>query len=374
AAANAGHDDINLRDVDMAQVQEALIAAGVLPPEIRSRQLQPWRLEGDALAQAVAALDGRPLISYADMEMDEVYRQRILPVDVCCAGPEAIGLLEKELEREDLTGFGNLSGLGENPRALLVAQLLCLLGSRAGVPLLVAQLREALSGPELPARSSHIRYAGAPPDQGAMPQEVYWLHALGMARDERAIPVWQRVVDLLATASDEDVASGVKGVFYYVEAVCAGAERLGSREAVPLLRQLHGYAPFHGLVCRQGFEVDHFPERRAYLELLIARALARCGSPQGVAVLINYLDDVRALLARHAHSELMAIGGQDLEAEPALWSQWLETQGDELEPKPYDAPAAPRQVWGEEVLVDGGRQTADRGRVFFATNYSNLTN
>ncbi len=374
AAAFACRHECSVQDVDVAEVQETLIAAGVLPPEIRTRQLQPWRLEGEALAKAVAALDGRPLISYADMEMDEVYRQRILPVDVCCAGPEAIGLLERELEREDLTGFGNLSGRDENPRALLMAQLLCLLGSRAGAPLLVAQLSEALSGQELPARSSHIRYAGAPPDQGAMPQEVYWLHALGMARDKRAIPVWQRVVDLLATATEEDVASGVKGVFYYVEAVCAGTERLGSREAAPLLRQLHGYAPFHGLVCRQGFEVDHFPERRAYLELLIARALARCGSPHGAAVLINYLDDVRALLARHAHSELMAISGQDVEAEAALWSQWLETQGDELTPKPYDAPAAPREVWGEEVLVDGGRQTTDRGRVIVATSYADSTN
>src|SRR5690606_36886441 len=127
------------------------------------------------------------------------------------------------------------------------------------------------------------------------------------------------------------------------EAVCAGAERLGRRDAAPLLRRLHTYEPFHGLVCRRGFEVDHFPERRAYLELLIARALARWGSPYGAAVLINYQDDARALLARHAHSELVTVSGQELEAEPALWSQWLEAHGEALEPTPYDAPAAPRE-------------------------------
>ncbi|MFW6097384.1 MAG: FAD-dependent oxidoreductase, partial [Chloroflexota bacterium] len=48
AAANACHHDFDLRDVDVAALQEELVAAGVLPPEIVSRTLQPWRLEGEA--------------------------------------------------------------------------------------------------------------------------------------------------------------------------------------------------------------------------------------------------------------------------------------------------------------------------------------
>ena len=339
AAAYACQHDCDLRHIDVAAVQEELIAAGVLPPEIRRRRLIPWRLNGKELARQIASLDARPLISYADMEMDEIYRNRLLPVDVCCAGPQAIPLLEQELARS------------QGERRLLLAQLLALLGSRASVPVLLEHLQDALAAGALPARSSHIRYAGAPPDQGAMPQEVYLLHALGMARDRRALPVWEQVVGYLATATVEDVESGVRGVFYYVEAVCAGAERLGDAAAIPLLRRLHRYAPFHDLVCRQGFQADFFAERRAYLELLIARALARCGSPLGASVLISYLDDVRALLGSHAHSELLAISGEDLGRETAPWAHWLELQGEALAPKPYCRPTSPRRVWEQEILV-----------------------
>jgi len=41
-----------------------------------------------------------------------------------------------------------------------------------------------------------------------------------MTRDQRALPVWQRVVDLLAFGREEDVWSQAKGVFCYVDAVC----------------------------------------------------------------------------------------------------------------------------------------------------------
>ena len=60
-----------------------------------------------------------------------------------------------------------------------------------------------------------------------MPDVAYLLHALGMTRDVRAVPVWQRVPDRL-------------------------------RES---LTPTCGY----------------FEERHAYLELVIGRALARCG-------------------------------------------------------------------------------------------------
>ena len=342
-AAYACRHDCDLREIDVAAVQEQLVDAGVLPPEIDQHRLVLWRLDDEELARQVAALDARPLISYADMDMDEVYRDRLAPVDVCCAGPQVVPLLEQELARSYMSQ--------PLARRLLLAQLLALVGSKAGVPVLLARLQEALAGDALPPRSSHIRYAGAPPDQGAMPEEVYLLHALGMARDRRALPIWERVVDLLATATVGDVESGVKGIFYYVEAVCAGAERLGDAAAIPLLRRLHGYAPFHDLVCRHGFQADFFAERRSHLELLIARALARCGSPYGAAVLIDYLDDVRALLASHAYSELAAISGHDLGQETAPWGEWLERQGEALAPKPYRCPTEAMLVWEQEILV-----------------------
>lgn len=356
AAVHAVQQGCDLRAVDVRTVQEQLIEAGVLPETILERQLQPWRLEGEALQRMSADLGSQPLYSYSDMEMNEVFQDRLPPVDVCCAGPRAAVLLEEALASTSDRPPGD-------ERRLLLARLLALLQSPAAVEPIVDYLLDAsggpLSGDELPVRSSHILYAGSPPDQGAMPDEVYLLHALALVADERALPVWQRVVDLLAGASAEDVESGVKGIFYYVEAVCAGAERLGQPAAIPLLQQLHSYAPFHGLAqFGSGGQEDHFLERRAYLELLIARALARCGSPQGAAILINYLQDARALLAEHAHSELAAISGEDLGKEAAPWNHWLEAQGEQLDPTPYRRPGEPRRVWDAvaagEVLIDPG--------------------
>jgi ribulose 1,5-bisphosphate synthetase/thiazole synthase len=358
AAAHAVQRGCDLRAVDIPAVQERLVKVGVLPASVLERQLQPWRLEAEALQDTIAGLGSQPLYSYSDMDMNEVFHDRLPPVDVCCAGPHAVAPLAEAL-----------AGTNEDPpgdqRRLLLARLLALLESPTAVEPIVDYLLDAHSGPlagdELPTRSSHILYAGAPPDQGAMPDEVYLLHALALVADERALPVWQRVVDLLAGATAEDVESGVKGIFYYVEAVCAGAERLGHAAAIPLLQQLHSYEPFHGLAqFGSGVQQDHFLERRAYLELLIARALARCGSPQGAAILINYLQDARALLAEHAHSELVAISGEDLGKETTPWSHWLEAQGEQLDPAPYQRPGEPRRVWESvaagEVLVEPDAQ------------------
>jgi hypothetical protein len=140
-----------------------------------------------------------------------------------------------------------------------------------------------------------------------------------------------------------------------VAEVCFGAERLGDPAAIPMLIQLHSYAPFHRHVHSAGLQVDYLQERIAYLELLIGRALARCGSPDGYVILISYLRDLRAIMAEHAHTELCAISGQDFGKDPAAWSEWLEQQGDGLEPQPWLQPTDPMRVWQETICVDASQ-------------------
>ncbi len=96
---------------------------------------------------------------------------------------------------------------------------------------------------------------------------------------------------------------------------------------------------------------DFLQERMAYLELVIGRALARCGSPAGYVILISYLEDSRGLMAEHAHTELAAITGQDLGKDVAAWSEWLEQQGDNLEPKPWLQASDPVLAWGERIEI-----------------------
>ena len=184
-----------------------------------------------------------------------------------------------------------------------------------------------------------------------MPAAGYLLFSLAEARDPQAIPVWERVVDLLAEAKEEDIWSQRKGTFYYIDAVCTGAEKLADPAAVPLLLRLASYPIVSQKQLTSSFQADYLLERPAYLEVVIARALARCTSPEGVITLINYLRDVRALLAEQAHSELVAISGQDYGKDPSAWSQWLEQNGDQLRPVPWKAPSDAVAAWKETVYI-----------------------
>jgi hypothetical protein len=238
---------------------------------------------------------------------------------------------------------------------VLLAQALAGLGSDAGVPVLVSAMEEELSVGRLPARTAEARHVGLPPNQGAAPHAACLTYSLGMARDDRALPVWQRIVDLLASATKGDLLDRYRSQYYYVDAVCFGAERLGDPRAIPILEKLHGYAPLHGRECLSGYQVDWLEERIAHLELVIGRALARCGSAEGYRILIRYLDDVRAPLARHAHAELAAISGLKLGKDAGAWSRWLNERAGSLAPVPWAEPTDAVASWKEQMLIDAGR-------------------
>ncbi|MDI7276253.1 MAG: FAD-dependent oxidoreductase [Anaerolineae bacterium] len=352
AAVEAVRSGAPPRYTAAARLQQRLVAEGLLPARVLRRTLRPMRLSDAELARQIASLSAaRPLSAYSDMEIGEVYRGRIPFVDVLCAGPRAVPMLEEALRP------------ARGRRRVLLAQGLAALGSRAGVPVLIEAIERELASGRLPERRTEIRHANEPPDQGAMPEAAYLLYSLGMARDRRALPVWQRVVDLLAHVTADDLhdraaatlaerSASRKGIFYYVDSVCFGAERLGDPEAIPILSRLHSYPLFHGQVLTSGFQAEVLHERLAYLELAIGRALGRSGSPEGLLILIDYLADVRALLAEHAHSELVAISACDHGKDLAAWGQWLEAVGDSLKPSPIAAPTDPVRAWTESVLLE----------------------
>jgi flavin-dependent dehydrogenase len=342
AAAMAARDRLSLRVLDIPALQAYLIEVGALPHAVCDRALARYDYTKDQLRAIVDLMPvNRPLHAYSDMEMDAVFRERIPLVDLCCAGSHVVPILEQ--------AYRNATG----PRRLRLAQALALLGCQAGVPTLTDAILDQLASGQLPPRRSQIRHANRfAPDQGAMPEAAYLLYTLGMARDQRALPVWQRIVDLLADVRPENVCSQDSGAFHYVDAVCLGAERLADPAAIPLLQQLHSHPPFRGQRLTSGFQADYLPERVAYLEIAIGRALARCASPDGLLILIDYLEDVRAVLAESAHDELIAVTGQDLGKDIAAWCAWLEEAGENLHPTPCLAPPEPARAWDQPILID----------------------
>ena len=69
----------------------------------------------------------------------------------------------------------------------------------------------------------------------------------------------------------------------------------------------------------------------------------------------SYLNDSRALLAEHAHTELVAITGEDHGKDVPEWSKWLEFNSDSIASKPYRAPTDPMQARNEPLLIKGSK-------------------
>ncbi len=313
AAAQAIREGVTPRHIDVAVLQRRLVDEGLLSKDVLTRTFEPRDYTDAELEALVASLDAeRPLYAYSDMEMDEVFQGRIPFVDICTAGPRVVPVLERAL----------VSAEGEH--RVRIAQALAKVGSQTGVPTLIAEIERHLAGGTLPARDSHIRHTQLPPDQGAMPDVVYLIYALGVAQDRRSLVIWERVAELL-DPTEENLRDRFKGVFYYVDATCFGAERLGDGAAIPLLKTIHARTTLRDQVTRDGFQPDYFQERQAMLELAIGRALARCGSPEGLEILIAYLEDNRALLAEQAHAALVTISGQDYGTDSRAWYSWLST-------------------------------------------------
>ena len=76
------------------------------------------------------------------------------------------------------------------------------------------------------------------------------------------------------------------------------------------------------------------------------------GPEQGYGPLIDYLRDARALLAEHAHGELVDLSGRDYGKNPAAWGQWLEEAEEDLVPVPWRGLSEPVAAWGEPITIE----------------------
>ncbi|MBK8021401.1 MAG: FAD-dependent oxidoreductase [Chloroflexi bacterium] len=337
--SHALRTDCSLREIDLRAVQERLVQRGVLPQRILDRELAPHKPAPEDIQRLIEAVTGEhPLSEYGEMDINQVFKGDIPFVELASAGEAAIPAIVDAME----------SASGR--RRTQLAQVLALMGEKAALPVLVEALGPQLQADALPSLEGAIRNAQLPPDQGAMPETVALLYALGMVADARAMPLWQAVVDRLAAITLDDLRDGQQGIFFYIDALCFGMERLVDPSLIPLLLRLHSIECLRDQVSAAGFQPDYFEERAAYLELVIGRALARCGSPEGYAVLITYLRDVRGLLARHALTELTAISGQTFGADLSRWAEWLEQNAERLKPAPVTSPGDVEQIANQDVL------------------------
>ncbi|WP_222429930.1 FAD-dependent oxidoreductase [Paenibacillus cremeus] len=323
AAAMSAAAGISPGELPVRELQQKLVEYEVLPPEVLQRQIQETMLTSEDMKYWIGLLDdSQKLYNYSDMGYLDVRKEPIPIVMVCTAGPEIVPLLKEELRKD------------ASLRRLTVARALAWYGEAEAFPVLLEHMQPYLEEEELPPRSSKMRHSNTPPDQGAMPDLAYLLYTMAMLSDPRAIPVMEQAISKLKPTW-EKLTDPRHGLFYYVDSICDIAERLGNSACVPILKKLHDNPLFQGNVMTEELQPDYFLERKAYLELVIGRALARCGEPEGLRILAAFTADRRKLLVRHARQELKDITGMDLESSDQ-WSQFASTQSS-LQTKPWKA-------------------------------------
>jgi len=294
AAALAARSGKPPRSIAIVELQESLEKSGALPAGIRGRAAAP---QGRSAGEIVPIIDGltgdEPL--YLEQGFDECTRE---PMKVALLLAEGKGLVS-HMEKAFMGANGK--------RKLLLARILSWHGSRAGIPLIIEAVEKQLASGKLPGVERDLKWGDMPPDQGQMPESCYLLRAAAMAGDPRIIPVLERIAGMLDPSPD-DFRDKEKGLFCYVDTICACAERLGDPAALTALETLHSRSSLRGLAAKS-FQPDFSLERRALLELGIGCAMARCGSMEGREILRSYLDDSRAILRRHAQDEVNILAG-----------------------------------------------------------------
>ncbi|MHC4873647.1 MAG: FAD-dependent oxidoreductase [Planctomycetota bacterium] len=215
------------------------------------------------------------------------------------------------------------------------ARLLCFFGDSTGVDYLLEDVEKQIAN-TLPRPRS--RTLSMPPEHGWSGEPVFSLYAVASAgKGSKAVPLLEKIADMVCD-DDEIYSARSESPFEYARVVCCVAERCPSKKMIPALEVLlskkslsNQDMPVSGDIRKA---TDSIAERRSYLELSIARALARCGERKGYEILLKYIDDVRGCLARSAVDELVELIGKPKDDSLSGWRRHLKAQK-KLAIKPY---------------------------------------
>lgn len=286
AAALAERDSTTVSEVDVPRLQEKLIAAGLMAEPDRTPDVSNAT---ESFASFVATGDFKHLGRLACAQDCAV---TTITDRVC----QTTGVTRRNLGR-----------------------LLCVLGDASEADYLLQYLEAALAEDPLPDGGHLLTNT---PNHGYEPEPAHTIKALAMVRDERLVQLLQPLPARMHFPSDEPDAH-----FCYVHAMAYAAERMPLPGFVPMLNELLDHPDLTGRMLPLGDDprltVDWVGDRYAYLELCVARSLARCAQPRGFEVLINFLDDLRLFIAGSALDELRELSGEDHGYDRGAWSRWL---------------------------------------------------
>jgi ribulose 1,5-bisphosphate synthetase/thiazole synthase len=273
AAAMAAAAGVSPRQINVHALQEHLVEIGNLPGSVLTDQ-DSYPMPDEKIAEAVEAVQdggqGAAVIL--------AHSQKALP------------LLRKAYAAAD-------------PRHTpAYARVLATLGDATGLDVLMSELRAA------PAWDRGWNYQGMGQFGAALSPLDNLIVIMGRTRDPRAVPVILEKLRLLSAKDD----------FSHHRAAGLALELIGDESAAQPLADLLAKPRMSGHV-ESSIEIVRRREtpggtsavatrRESLRELLLARALYRCGDYQGIGkrILDAYTRDLRGHLARHAQAVLEA--------------------------------------------------------------------
>jgi hypothetical protein len=321
AAALCVKNHCQPRDLDIKPLQERLVRKGLLPQDV----LEPARSRPEPdYAQLIDRLSGDEPFEWLEMSVRAKAVEPSPLAWLCTARPaEIVPLL--------LAAHAGATG----SRRLLLARLLLWHGQEAGLDEVFREIRRLLAEePGLPSRKGSVRFCNVPPDHGVMAEVIYLINLLSRVHSHESIQLLVEVVGRIERA-ERDYRDFRQSIFNYIECVAYVTERLALSGCIPLLERLLALPELRNRICTAGWEIDILGERQATLALCLNRALARCGSRQGLLGLASFTADNRALLARSARDELVALTGIDHGGVASDWLQALENWPETFEPQPW---------------------------------------
>jgi len=342
AAAFATKDGVSPRKLDVSKLQRRMVETGNAPERI----LQFTAAARPDLRALVDGLTGEEPLEWQDMLALEKATSVSPVIQLCCADSGEVTPLLLEAFRST-----------DGKRRLLVARLLLWHRCPDGAELVAQEISRQLAQTDgLPRRTGDIWWSSGSPEQGIQPEIIFLVNALVRAKDRRAIGILSEFVNRIARA-DRNYADIRAGVFDYIRMVAMAAERMPSEEFAALLRRLLELPEVRQATCPPldvarggtrlseveappGLELDHYKERRTYLVLALARALARCGRKEGLVELAELLADPRTLYARSAHMELRALTGMNHPFSRQVWMEALAASPESFAPAPWDTEVA----------------------------------
>ena len=269
AAAMAARENNGTRDVDLKALQRHLVEQGCLPETVLSDQ-DSYPLSHEAVATAVAA---------AGNDYDGI--------GVILAAPDAaLPLLEDAYTRAQ-----------DEKERRIYAHILGMMGDAVGADALVA-------GVASQDWDSGWSFTGGGQFGASLSPLDSLIIALARTRDRAA----------LEPILDKASALGPEHPFSHHRAVAVALETLAAPEAAPTLAALlskpgmMGYAATHISDAKEqvAFANPNLSRELSLRELILARALFRCGDCEGLGerILTEYARDLRGHHARHAAAVL----------------------------------------------------------------------